>query len=650
MRHVLKPALGLVIALLVSTSLANAEYPKPPLEAYGSLPQVSSAELSPDGAVLAAIVNYPDATRIVISEIGVGVKRQIDIQDVKARSVRFYDNNYLILRASETTHTPGFIGDYEYSGAFAIDLDSAESTQLMVGTRGLFPAQSGLGRIVGRGKKPGEVLMPAFIGAPNIDPALNLFTNKLGESRGTRYARGTQDTIDWFVGDGGRVLARELYNNEKNRYRVQWRVGDDWQDIYDETTDVPETSIVGVTRDETGLVFTRYVDNGEALMRLGSDGETTGPIIADRAREIDAIYTDTNRKVVGVRYAGVSPDYAFLDADLQDGFDRIVDKLPTATIYLDSWSDDRNRILYRVFEPSFGDLWMVQTRDTDTLSVVGDARPGIPSLAMGSLMSVEYKARDGLTIQAILTLPPDYQQDPSDPRPALVLPHGGPATYDRFGFDWMAQYFANRGYIVVQPNFRGSTGFGRDFELAGRGEWGAKMQDDITDGVKALASSGMIDADQVCIAGASYGGYAALAGAVFTPDLYKCVIAIAPVTDLNMMLSDERRLVGRDHWVVSYWEDVLANGDAGRDKLRNISPANFAENVVAPVLLLHGNDDTVVPYQQSVKMRNRLRQAGKQVDLIKLNGEDHWLSSRETRLQTLVEMDRFVAEHLPIVD
>ncbi|MEO1322674.1 MAG: prolyl oligopeptidase family serine peptidase [Pseudomonadota bacterium] len=164
------------------------------------------------------------------------------------------------------------------------------------------------------------------------------------------------------------------------------------------------------------------------------------------------------------------------------------------------------------------------------------------------------------------------------------------------------------------------------------------------------AAAGMIDPDQVCIAGASYGGYAALAGAVFTPDLYKCVIAIAPVSDLNLMLSSEKRQHGRNHWVISYWEDVMAEGDARRNKLRSISPANFAENVAAPVLLLHGNDDTVVPYEQSTRMRNRLRSADKDVELIKLKGEDHWLSGAETRLQTLVEMDRFITEHLPIAD
>jgi len=204
------------------------------------------------------------------------------------------------------------------------------------------------------------------------------------------------------------------------------------------------------------------------------------------------------------------------------------------------------------------------------------------------------------------------------------------------------------GQAGIRAKFGGSTGVGGEFQGAGRGEWGGRMRDDLTDGIDALVTAGIVDPDQVCIAGASYGGYAALAGAVFTPELYKCVVAIAPVSDLNLMMSTEKRDLGRDHWLVSYWEEIMADGDARRARLRAISPANFAENVTAPVLLLHGNDDTIVPIRQSTKMRSALKRAKKDVELVVLKGEDHWLSGEETRLQTLKEMDRFLAEHLPV--
>ncbi|MEL7042669.1 MAG: S9 family peptidase [Pseudomonadota bacterium] len=344
----------------------------------------------------------------------------------------------------------------------------------------------------------------------------------------------------------------------------------------------------------------------------------------------------------------MEPDYAFLDAGLEASFEAVSDALPDATIYLDSWSDDRQKVLYEVCDATLGEVLLLHTQATNEISALTSIRPEIPNTAIGSMLEITYQARDGLSIQAILTLPPGYNQDTDPPLSAIVMPHGGPAAYDRFDFDWMAQYFANRGYAVLQPNFRGSTGFGLAFERAGDGEWGGKMQDDITDGVKALASSNYIDPNRVCIAGASYGGYAALAGAVFTPELYKCVVAIAPVADLNRMLRDERRQSGKDHWVISYWENVMSDGDARRQKLDSISPVKFAENVQAPVLLLHGDDDTVVPFSQSKAMERALKRADKSVELVRLKGEDHWLSVADTRLQTLRAMDRFMSEHLPV--
>ena len=638
----------LAFLLLFGGIAAHAEYPKPELEAYGALPQVSFAAISPDGTKVAAIVNKGESTRAIIVKIGVGIVKQIAVEDAKTRGVEFYDNDHIILRASDTISTYGFRGEYEYSGAVAIEIESLEVNQLLYRTKDLYPAQSGLGDIVGRAKKEGEVLMPAYIGVRGAQPDLDLMVAKLSSSHARRYMRGTPDTIDWFVGHDGRVLARERYNNNTDRYRVQWRTGNQWTDIYEDESEAPDLAIRGVTADESGLVFVRSEGDGEVLMKLGSNGEISGPIIPDRNREIDQIYQDNNRKILGVRFAGLVPDYEFLDPKLQDSFDKMLAQLPDATILLDSWSDDRNKILYNVFDPALGDVWLVHSVEDNGLSLIAKSRPGIPPEAIGMMMSIEYKSKDDLTIQAIVTAPPDYDPASSGALPAIIMPHGGPTGYDSFEFDWMAQYFANRGYLVVQPNFRGSTGFGREFQRAGRGEWGGAMQDDITEGVKALSAAGMIDADRVCIAGASYGGYAALAGAVFTPDLYKCIIAIAPVSDLNMMLSETKRSRGRDHWVVNYWENSMADGDARRAKLREISPANFAENVSAPVLLIHGNDDTVVPIAQSTKMRRELRKADKSVELIKLRGEDHWLSSAETRLQTLQEMDRFIATHLPL--
>jgi dipeptidyl aminopeptidase/acylaminoacyl peptidase len=233
--------------------------------------------------------------------------------------------------------------------------------------------------------------------------------------------------------------------------------------------------------------------------------------------------------------------------------------------------------------------------------------------------------------------------------PLVVLPHGGPGSRDYGGFDWIAHFLATRGYTVLQPNFRGSAGFGSDWEEAGFGEWGiGVMQHDITDGVTALIDEELADPERVCIVGASYGGYAALAGAVFTPELYRCAVAIAPVTNLVDMIGFERSRLGGRSSAVSYWRDAMGGGDPGglNDRLRAASPAAHAERANAPILLVHGRDDSVVPISQSREMENELLAAGKNVELIELDGEDHWLSVAQTRLATLQAVERFLAEHL----
>jgi dipeptidyl aminopeptidase/acylaminoacyl peptidase len=211
----------------------------------------------------------------------------------------------------------------------------------------------------------------------------------------------------------------------------------------------------------------------------------------------------------------------------------------------------------------------------------------------------------------------------------------------------MAQYFATKGYIVLQPNFRGSTGFGNDFRLAGRGKWGKEMQDDVSDGVKTLIDSGYVDPERVCIIGASYGGYSALAGGAFTPNLYRCVISINGVSDLPLMIGQSKRKYGRDHWVISYWHQVIGDSKTEREKLKSISPVNFAAQFNAPVMLIHGDDDTVVPIDQSKRMYKALKKAGKPVTFVELDGEDHWLSTSETRLQMLKAIDQFLDTHNP---
>ncbi|MEO0872467.1 MAG: prolyl oligopeptidase family serine peptidase, partial [Pseudomonadota bacterium] len=275
---------------------------------------------------------------------------------------------------------------------------------------------------------------------------------------------------------------------------------------------------------------------------------------------------------------------------------------------------------------------------TGQRSIVGFERPAIQGMAIGKVSTFSYEAQDGMEIRGILTLPPGRE---AKDLPVIILPHGGPTAHDVERFDWWAQAFASRGYAVLQPNFRGSTGRGLSFIEAGDGEWGKKMQTDKSDGLMALAQSGIVDPSRACIVGASYGGYAALAGVTLQQGIYRCAVSVNGVADLESTLRDLRTGT-RDIITRSFDKQFGANPD-----LDALSPVNHADKADAPILLIHGRDDTVVPFAQSVMMRNELRGKGKEFEFVELEGEDHFLSQSDTRMQMLGATMAFVQKHNP---
>jgi dipeptidyl aminopeptidase/acylaminoacyl peptidase len=382
-------------------------------------------------------------------------------------------------------------------------------------------------------------------------------------------------------------------------------------------------------------------DHQDQARELSPDGATWSDPLPDWATE-ELIYDDASHKLIG-GYKLIEDDgvYTFVDAALQARWDAIKRAYPGAIVTLQSMSEDLTRFVVKVESPVDPPAFALVDVKTRHATWVAKEYEGLKAADMNPVKPVAFKAKDGLDLTGYLT--PPVGRDAKAP-PLVVFPHGGPHSRDEPGFGWWAQAMASRGYAVLQVNFRGSSGLGWDFQAKGFGEFGRKMQTDLSDGVRYLAAQGVIDPKRVCIVGASYGGYAALTGATLDTGVYRCAASIAGISDPRKMLTWEN---SRDPDGASdntrFWTRYM--GDAST--LDQIAPITHIDRVTIPILLVHGKDDTVVAYQQSQMMADALTKAGKPYEFVTLKAEDHWLSRGATRLEMLQAVVAFLEKHNP---
>ena len=361
----------------------------------------------------------------------------------------------------------------------------------------------------------------------------------------------------------------------------------------------------------------------------------------------ETIHDPVTHALIGIAtYRGDGVVYHFYDPALELQWRGIEAAFPGRRVAIVSTSDDRKRLVLRVESPTEGPGFALVDLNARASQWLGSDYPALTPADISEEQPVSFKAADGLQITGYLTLP--HGRDPTN-LPLVVFPHGGPAARDTLGFDWWAQAMASRGYAVLQVNYRGSQGLGRDFLAQGYGQYGRKMQTDLSDGVRYLASQHTIDPHRVCIVGASYGGYAALAGATVDTGVYRCAVDVSGLSELGKMIAWETSRLGDDGANVQrYWLRYMGADKAPTDpSLQTISPADLADKVTIPILILHGKDDTVVPFEQSQMMADALAKAGKPYDLVILNHEDHWLSQADTRLQMLQATIDFLEKNNP---
>jgi dipeptidyl aminopeptidase/acylaminoacyl peptidase len=392
--------------------------------------------------------------------------------------------------------------------------------------------------------------------------------------------------------------------------------------------------------------------------RSAAEGDTTSVRIYDFAHKTlsdpvwkalpydvsDVVYHEGDKALAGVCYTADAYVCDFKDPKLKADYDKARAFFSNrAGLTPLSMSDDGRYWLFGVKAPTEPGAYYVFDRQTGAMTLVANRHPELTADKLAPMEAIRFRARDGMEIPAYVTRPPGAPA--GKPLPLIVMPHGGPEARDSLDFDIWAEFFATRGYLVLQPNFRGSSGYGHKYAEAGYGQWGGKMNDDIADGVQHLIKTGQADKDRICIFGASFGGYAALYGGAKSPDIYKCVASFAGVADLNALVSWEHATKGHEG---RYRYAVRSIGDPSKEgsRLQAASPITYASGYRPPVLLIHGSDDESVPVAQSKAMQAALSKAGKDVRLVVFPHEGHTDWSPTDEEAALTEIAAFVESHI----
>lgn len=616
---------------------AATAYARPPLplEAFFEQPVARAAQLSPSGRKLAMVRVRPDGESLVVLDLrthGESLALNAD-KDAHFGWLRWKGEDRLLagqatdrrLKGHEADASPGARVDETVT---AVDPDGARPLVLIKGEHP-HAGGPGLSRLADLElADAGHVLAVA----PNAKGGAGLWRIDVRSGARELVSETAEEGGDRQPADALMVREGAIAKASEPRW-ARGKVRAQGLAILG-PADGPDR-VYALGHGEEGATVRVYDFRTEAM------SEPIWPAI--KAEVSDIVYGGQDKSLAGVCASGEVYGCEFRDPQLMADYRKAAHELGEGrSLTPISMSEDGRWWLFGVSAPDARGAYWLMDRTTKKLTLIADRYPELPSDRLGKREPYVYTARDGTKVPGYLTRPPGVQ---ARNLPLLVLPHGGPEARDSLTYDRWSQFFATRGYLVFQPNFRGSIGYGPDWAQAGYRQWGALMQDDLTDGVDSLVASGKADASRICIMGASYGGYAALYGGAVQPDLYKCVVSWAGVSDLAGLVQSEKKAHGGSSDRYLYARTIIGDPKTEKARLEKASPIAYASTYQRPVLLLHGSKDQSVPVEQSERMAAALKAAGKQVSLTVVpEGHVEWSEAHESA--ALAEIAAFLDRNI----
>ncbi|HMI21173.1 MAG TPA: alpha/beta fold hydrolase [Sphingomonas sp.] len=625
---------------------------------FGARPAIFQMSLSPDGKRIAYVgAAAGQASVVMVGDLVKGELTPITYSDNKPQnlySCGWSDVDRLVC----TTYGQALINNYRlsFTRLFAVDADGKNIRALGAfvpsNPRRLNQYDGEVidwldvkGRIlISRDHIQGETTGTMVAGS--VDGiGVDLVDTRTNVARSVERARANASS---FITDGkGNVRIMGLRRMDATGYQItgeqafqyRARTGGPWAPlgVYDEVAD-RGTWPLAVDPVSNSVYALKQKDGRDALYRIALDGSLREDLVLDNPRvDIDNVLV-LNQRVIGAHYTADRRVGVYFDPTYQhlvEQIGRVLPKLPLIDIV--DGTPDESKLLIRASSDTDEGRFYIYEKSTHALQQLMSVRPQAEGHNLAAVRSITYKTFDGVDVPAYLTLPPGSS---GKNLPAIVMPHGGPGSRDVWGFDWLAQFFAARGFAVIQPEFRGSTGFGENwFVNNGFKSWKTAIGD-VNAAGRWLVAQGIADPAHLGIFGWSYGGYAALQSNVLDPDLFKAVVAVAPVTDLYMLR----------HQSEGFTNENVSKKFIGNAELDAASPARNAAAFKAPVLMFHGTNDLNVGFAESEAMDNALRRAGKQSELVRYPGLDHQLPDSAVRADMLGKADAFLRKSMGMPD
>jgi len=617
-------------AVAAATPLPDAV----PVEVFAALPGIDSPKLSPDGRKVAAKIEIDGQQYLVVQPLfGGGQPTALAQGDVDINWWKWVNDDWLVVGVGDDINLYGY--DLYAKSILGVSADMKTVREVDKNRVGV---------------EADNVIWIARDGSPKLLLAKStgiheesewypsVFDVDVSTGKAKMIVPSVDEVWEWDADAYGNVRYGIIYRDGKAKGVIyRGPEGGRFEKILLSKRPGGSIPLPQIYRGDGVAIAFDDGDGRDAVYELSLPSFSVGKkLFGDARYDIEDVIPDqAGTGIAGFAFVGRREQIEWLDEDLkeiQTGLDKT---LGSGNGRIISWNRDRTRLLVEVGTPSQAGALYYWDTSKESMQRIGWNNFALQNRTLSPVSTVEYKARDGTPIEAVVTLPRGRQHKGL---PLIVMPHGGPEARDSEAYDWWVQFLAEQGYVVIQPNYRGSTGYGKSFYELGKGEWGGKMQDDLVDAIGWLAGQGIIDPKRVCIVGASYGGYAAMRGAQRDTKHYRCAVSYAGISDLNAILKYDRNTMGKG--VVEYWKNRATDFDA-------VSPRFHAAEFGTPILIAHGVVDKRVPVKQSRMLVSELQKAGKPYEYLEQKKADHHFSRAEDRLEFLRALKAFLDKHNP---